>query len=533
MERTLTHLIFGSVAMLPAYTLAEPPSFKYEPVGFANQQYSTYGRALSESGLVGYLQEDAGNNIDALGIYESPTSERILESNSNIWLDLHVVRDDWVAGGNIGSSATIWDADGASSTIVGGSVLDFDAQGRAISSEVFRSGGRWTYPIIVNDDGTTENMVDPVEGEHFLFADINDNGIAAIRCAEDLYKFSTLCYWTEGEGMTDLGVVINYEALPYAINNNNQVVGYTSSDRKAFIYDLDTLSRTFIDVLGSQGRDISDDGYVVGKYLYQGIKHGFLYVDETYFNLNDLVVNLPVDHDSVNIIEAVKINNNHDIVANVEICDAGNCYIQAARLTEFVPADVDLALSADNDGDIREGEYGYIELTVSNLPGSPARDVRVDIVSADIYGVMSVAGSCTNDISNATCTFDNIPGGQSELISLTVMPGLGEHTTTANVSTLDNDTVTANDAAATTLSVDYAVDLQAAVSKKGRGRWTDVEFTWSGASGNVDLFKDGAVIFSGGNSGTYEDRYDQVHEWQACLAGNPDLCSESLILDEL
>ncbi|MBQ0712918.1 MAG: hypothetical protein KBT53_08160 [Porticoccus sp.] len=533
MRRILGSIFFCSTMILSAHTYADLPAFSYEPVGYANSQYSTYGKALSESGLVGYRQIDNINNLYNVSIYENTNSELLLPiTDTTLPSDIFVVRDDWVAGGETFSSAIKWNSDGSTSSVYGNRLIDFDSQGRAITTRNLISGGLHEYPVIVNADGTYNNMVDPVIDQDFRFRDINDNGIAVIQCD---YGLSTkhVCYWSEASGLTDLGLTFSSVSLPYAINNSDQLVGYDASNRKSFIYDLNTLTKTVIDVFYGTAKDISDDGFVVGNVLYGLDKYGFLYFNGTLVNLNDITVGLPTNHDSVNIIEAVKINNNHDIVVNVEICDAGYCYNQAARLNKVVPVEVDLALSATNGGDIREGEYGHIDFTISNLAADPAAEVTVNIASSNVYGVTSTAGNCSNDADTAICIFNSIPGGQAETISLTVLPDLGQYSTSAVVSTSDIDTDDTNNAASTVLDVNHAVDLQASTSKKGKGRWTKVSFTWVGPTESVSIYKDNIVVFSGSASGTYEDRYDQVHDWKACLTGNPNLCSEVLMLNTL
>lgn len=96
--------------------------------------------------------------------------------------------------------------------------------------------------------------------------------------------------------MRDLGTLGGNYSVAYAINNSGQVTGWsnTAGDRERHAYvhtagvmlDLGTLGGAF-----SEGTGINDAGWVVGRSsTASGPERGFLYVDGSMYDLNELLV---------------------------------------------------------------------------------------------------------------------------------------------------------------------------------------------------------------------------------------------------
>src|SRR3989344_2602036 len=191
----------------------------------------------------------------------------------------------------------------------------------------------------------------------------------------------------------------------------------------------------------------------------------------------------------------------------------------------------------------RDPQFGYglvnalsaVQTAGANI--TPKADAGADqaVVDSDGDGVENVAlnGSGSSDSDGSIVSYEWYEG--ATLLATGVSPtlpfALGNHTVTLTVT--DNEGAMANDSVQINVVAESSGVTLSTVGYKVKGLMK-ADLSWSGAtSGNVDVYRNGSVITTTANDGTYTDSINQrgggTFTYKICEAGTSVCSNESVV----
>lgn len=143
--------------------------------------------------------------------------------------------------------------------------------------------------------------------------DINDKG-QVVGTAKDSNGVNRGFMWTKQDGMVDLGTFDGVGCTLYGINNHGQIVGQSRLAGLGTVVFVREPDGSVIDVglpskKGCFPRDINDKGQVVGKYSLNGKGHAF------YWDSKEGTIYIAEENGPSS--DALGINNDGQVVGNV------------------------------------------------------------------------------------------------------------------------------------------------------------------------------------------------------------------------
>ncbi len=245
----------GQVTGYGGNTYGTTDAFLYTNGAMTNlgQNYVGFS-GLTIDGSIGLSINNSGHVV---GSTQITTDEGVSTSRATYWAN-GVGTDMGTLGGLYSHAASI----NNSGQVVGAASIANGQQRAFLYSngsmqDLGNLGGTYSNARSINDSGVIVGVADLANTEQHMF--IYNNGV-----------------------MQDTGYAY---AAPSAINNNNQIVGYTSYN--AFIYENGVLTNLNIAGL-NQAYGINNQGQIVGWYDESG-GSAFLYENGVASNLNDLI----------------------------------------------------------------------------------------------------------------------------------------------------------------------------------------------------------------------------------------------------
>jgi hypothetical protein len=193
--------------------------------------------------------------------------------------------------------------------------------------------------------------------------------------------------------------------------------------------------------------------------------------------------------------------------------------------THVITASVTDGVSAvDDQITVTVISTGNVPPTVSiTSPGDGSS--FADGTSINFTGTASDEGA---DINSSIEWSSNLVGSLGTGASIFYTLPVGTHEVTASVT--DGGGASADDKITVTVDPPPGAITLSAAGSKTRGLWT-VDLSWSGAtSGDVDVYRDGSLIDTTANGGSYTDskRGGESLTYRVCEAGDPSTCSNTV-----
>src|SRR3989338_7557984 len=191
----------------------------------------------------------------------------------------------------------------------------------------------------------------------------------------------------------------------------------------------------------------------------------------------------------------------------------------------------------------RDPQFGYglvnalfaVQTASANIIPTANAGADQTVVDSDGNGTEDVMldGSSSSDSDGSIVSYEWREGATllTTGVSPTLSFALGNHTVTLTVT--DNDGATASDSVQINVAAESSGVTLAAVGYKIKGLMK-ADLSWSGAtSGNVDVYRNGSVITTTPNDGTYTDNINQkgggTFTYKICEAGTSVCSNESIV----
>ena len=191
----------------------------------------------------------------------------------------------------------------------------------------------------------------------------------------------------------------------------------------------------------------------------------------------------------------------------------------------------------------RDPQFGYglvnallaVQTAGANITPKANAGADQTVVDSDGDGIENVIldGSSSSDSDGSIVSYEWYEG--ATLLATGVSPtlpfALGNHTVTLTVT--DNEGAMANDSVQINVVAESSGVTLSTVGYKVKGLMK-ADLSWSGAtSGNVDVYRNGSVITTTANDGTYTDSINQrgggTFTYKICEAGTSVCSNESVV----
>jgi hypothetical protein len=184
-----------------------------------------------------------------------------------------------------------------------------------------------------------------------------------------------------------------------------------------------------------------------------------------------------------------------------------------------------------------------IAVTEVNAPGSVVLGDQIDVyVTVQNTGNQNVSSfnvvltDSTDGIDiGTTQTVSSLAAGSSTTLTFqwdTSTASLGDHTLEGSHDLADDDA--SNDSITAVVTVNEAGAIALTATGKQNKKWLIIDLDWSGAnSGNVDIYRDDAIIATTSNDGAYTDKISNEgggsYTYQICEAGTSTCSNEATV----